>query len=147
MTCYLAQKDDVHLGVKKVGRALAEVCLQHYSQRKTNTAKLPNPIPYCADYFGHKLYMDQNETLMVYGVTHVLAIAGHSHSIAAFSTMPIKNNAKCYMRFIGMFFIVWNSRRFLRKAVPYSCFKKNRDLIKIVIKFSCKSKRKPWGRK
>ena len=96
MTCYLAQKDDVHLGVKKVGRALAEVCLQHYSQRKTNTAKLPNPIPYCADYFGHKLYMDQNEKLMVYGVTHVLAIAGHSHSIAAFSTMPIKNNAKCY---------------------------------------------------
>ena len=90
MTCYLAQKDDVHLGVKKVGRALAEVCLQHYSQRKTN------PIPYCADYFGHKLYMDQNEKLMVYGVTHVLAIAGHSHSIAAFSTMPIKNNAKCY---------------------------------------------------
>ena len=97
MTCYLAQKDDVHLFVvKKVGRALAEVCLQHDSQRKKNTAKSSNPIPYCADYFGHKLHMDQNEKLMVYWVTHVLAIAGHSRSIAAFSTMPIKNNAKFY---------------------------------------------------
>ena len=75
-----------------VGRALAEVFPQHYAQRKTNTAKLLNPIPYRADYFGQKLHMDQNERLVMYGVTYVLTIDGHSRFIAAFS-MPIKNNA------------------------------------------------------
>ena len=84
MTGYLAQKHHVHLGDKRVGRGLAEVCPQHHAQRKTNTAKLLNPIPYRADYFGHKLHINQNEKLVIYGVTHVLAIDGHSRFIATF---------------------------------------------------------------
>ena len=40
--------------------------------------------------------MDQNEKLVMYGVTHVLAIDGHSRFITAFSTMPIKSNAMIY---------------------------------------------------
>ena len=55
-----------------------------------------NPIPYRADYFGHKIHMDQNKKLVMYGVTHVLVIDGHSHFVAAFSIIPIKNNAIIY---------------------------------------------------
>ena len=90
MTGYLAQKHDVHVGNKRFGRALAKVCPQHHVQRKTNTAMFLNPIPYRADYFEHKRHMDQNEKLVMYGVTQILAIDGHSRFSATFSTMPIK---------------------------------------------------------
>ena len=40
--------------------------------------------------------MDQNKKLVMYGVTQIIAIDGHSHFIAAFLTMPIKNNAITY---------------------------------------------------
>ena len=75
ITGYLVQKHDVvHQGNKRVERVLAEVCLQHHVQRKSNTAKFLNPIPYHADYFRHKRHIDQNEKLEMYGVTHVLVI-------------------------------------------------------------------------
>lgn len=65
-------------------------------RRRQNTAKAVNPIPYRADYFGHKLHMDQNEKLQMYGVTHVVAIDGHSRFVVAYSTMPVKNNMVIY---------------------------------------------------
>ena len=40
--------------------------------------------------------MDQNKKQVLYGVTHILAIDGHSHFIAAFLTVTIKNNAITY---------------------------------------------------
>ena len=49
-----------------------------------------NPIPHRSDYFGHKLHINQNEKIVMYGVTHVVAIDGHSRFIPAGSTMPIK---------------------------------------------------------
>lgn len=45
---------------------------------------------------GHKLHMDQNEKLGMFGVTHVLAIDGYSSKIVAQSTMPTKNNLVIY---------------------------------------------------
>jgi len=45
---------------------------------------------------GHKLHLDQNEKLGMFGVTHVLAIDGFSSKIVADSTMPIKNNLVIY---------------------------------------------------
>ena len=74
ITGYLAQKYDVHLGNKRVERVLADVCWQHHVQRKSNILKILNPIPYRADCFRHKCHMDQNEKLVMYGVTHVLVI-------------------------------------------------------------------------
>ena len=47
-----------------------------------------NPTPYYAEEFGHKLHMDQNEKLAIFGVTYVLAIA----------SMPVKNNITIYDR-------------------------------------------------
>lgn len=41
---------------------------------------------------GHKLHLDQNEKLGMFGVTHVLAVDGYSNKIVSNATMPIKNN-------------------------------------------------------
>jgi hypothetical protein len=55
-----------------------------------------NPIPYYAAYYGHKLHMDQNEKLAMFGCTHVIAVDGYSSRIVAHSTMPMKNNLTIY---------------------------------------------------
>ena len=55
-----------------------------------------NPIPYFAEYFGHKLHMDQNEKLAMFKITHVLAIDGYSSKIVSFKCMPVKNNLLIY---------------------------------------------------
>ena len=47
-----------------------------------------NPVVYRANYFGEKLHFDQNEKLVMYGVTHVLAVDGYSRKIVGFVTMP-----------------------------------------------------------
>ncbi|KAI4832319.1 hypothetical protein KUCAC02_015291 [Chaenocephalus aceratus] len=45
---------------------------------------------------GHKLHIDQNEKLVMYGVTHVLAVDGFSSNIVSHSSMPVKNNLTIY---------------------------------------------------
>ncbi len=55
-----------------------------------------NPIPYTATYFGEKLHIDQNEKLIMYGVTHVCAIDGFSGKIVGFVSMAVKNNPIIY---------------------------------------------------
>ena len=62
----------------------------------TTTTIAVNPIPYRADYFGHKLHIDQNEKLVMYEVTRVAAIDGHSRFVVAGTTMPVKNNLTIY---------------------------------------------------
>ena len=55
-----------------------------------------NPVPYLALSFGHKVHMDQNEKLAMYGVTHVAARDGYSGKVVGFATMPRKNNVTIY---------------------------------------------------
>ena len=55
-----------------------------------------NPISYTAQYFGHKLHMDQNEKIGMFRCTHVLAIDGYSGKIVAWKSMPMKNNLIIY---------------------------------------------------
>lgn len=57
--------------------------------RSTRTECQTNPIIYCAEYFGHKLHIDQNKKLVMYGVTHICAIDGYSGMIVGFITTPI----------------------------------------------------------
>lgn len=45
---------------------------------------------------GHKMHMDQNEKLVMFGVTHVIAVDGYSKKIVANATMPVKNNLSIY---------------------------------------------------
>lgn len=55
-----------------------------------------NPVPYNAGYVGHKVHIDQNEKMVMFGVTHVLGIDGFSSKIVGKSTMPVKNNLTIY---------------------------------------------------
>ena len=66
------------------------------TSRSTSTARLLSPIPYTADYFGHKVRVDQNEKLVMYGVTHVCARDGYSWKVVGFITMLIKKNMEIY---------------------------------------------------
>ncbi len=79
-----------------VGQSLSRVNPVYQHARRTATAKQINPVPYHADYFGHKLHIDQNEKLVMYGVTHVCAIDGYSGKIVGFISMPVKNNVEIY---------------------------------------------------
>ena len=55
-----------------------------------------NPQPYYAEYHGHKVHMDQNEKLVMFGVVRVLAVDGYSGKIVGHSSMPMKNNITIY---------------------------------------------------
>ena len=96
MTGYVNHKFNVNVSQRRVGSALSVVSPFYHSQRQNDTARLTNPIPYRADYFGHKMHIDQNEKLVMYGCTHVVAIDGHSRFVLAGTTMPIKHNGKIY---------------------------------------------------
>ena len=81
---------------KHIGRALSVVSPLYQAKRNANTARQVNPVPYNAEYFGHKLHLDQNEKLAMYGLTEVCAVDGFSGKIVAFATMPVKNNVLIY---------------------------------------------------
>ena len=55
-----------------------------------------NPVPYHASYFGQKLHVDQNEKLVMFGVTHICARDGYSGMVVAFASMSVKNNVEIY---------------------------------------------------
>ena len=55
-----------------------------------------NPLPYVAHYFNHKLHIDQNEKVIMFGLTHILAVDGYSGKIVSLVSMPIKNCSLIY---------------------------------------------------
>lgn len=83
-------------GDRRVGKALSVVSLLYHAARCANVQRNINPLPYKADYFGHKLHIDQNEKLVMYGLTHVYASDGYSGKLVSFASMPIKNNSVIY---------------------------------------------------
>ena len=95
MTGLLASRG-LRVSQARVGESLKRINPQYHHKRSTATARLLNPIPYTADYFGHKVHVDQNEKLVMYGVTHVCARDGYSGKVVGFITMPIKNNIEIY---------------------------------------------------
>ena len=104
MKGYLAQKYRVNVSQKRVANALRSVAPHYHSRRQTDTARHVNSVPYRADYFGHKLHVDQNEKLEIYGVVHVVAIDGYSRYITFGATMPRKNNKVIYAEVYRLFF-------------------------------------------
>jgi len=86
----------IHISEKKVGSALRKICPKSQANRQRQAGRSLNPKVYNADYFGHKVHIDQNEKLVMYGVTHVVARDGYSGMIVGFTTMPIKNNLVIY---------------------------------------------------
>lgn len=80
----------------RIGAALQRVCPRGHNARRTNSVNRLNPVRYVATYFGQKLHMDQNENLIAYGVTHVVARDGYSSMIVGYVTLPVKNNVAIY---------------------------------------------------
>ena len=95
MTGFLASQG-FKVSQKRVGRSLKRVDPLHHVWRQNTTRRLLNPVPYRAAYFGEKLHIDQNEKIIMYGVTHVCAVDGFSGKIVGFISMPVKSNSVIY---------------------------------------------------
>ena len=83
-------------GDKQIGQCLASVQPYYHHRRLTKTESETNPHLYFAEYFGHKLHIDQNEKLCMFGVTHFCAIDGYSGKLVRMISMPVKNPCEIY---------------------------------------------------
>ena len=63
----------------------------NYARRQVDIARRFNPVPYNAQYFGHKLHIDLNEKLIHYGCIVVGAIDGFSGMVVSLFTIHRKN--------------------------------------------------------
>ena len=96
MKGYLSAFKGVAVSERKLKRMLPTVSPSghylrlHCSQQRTNLTL------YTARYFGHKLHLDQNEKLVHYGVTYVMARDGYSGKIVAAAMMSRKNSMIIY---------------------------------------------------
>lgn len=79
-----------------VAESLKGVAPISYERRRQSPVDRTNLVPYHASAFGHKLHLDQNEKLIMFGVTHVIAVDGYSGMIVSHLTIPIKNNRLIY---------------------------------------------------
>ena len=84
---------DIERQLKRLLPAVAPV--GHYA-RQTSSVDRSNPAVYSARYFGHKMHIDQNEKLIYFGVTYVMACDGFSGKIASGAVMLCKNNLIIY---------------------------------------------------
>ena len=81
---------------QRLRRSMRRVTPVYVEHRDRNTYRQLNPRPYFAEYFGHKVHLDQNEKLIRYGVTHVAASDGYSGKILGIVSMSIKNPIMIY---------------------------------------------------
>ncbi len=79
------------IGERRIRSSMIRVAPAYVRRRDEQSYRLLNPIPYYAQYHGHKLHIDQNEKLTRYGVTHVAASDGYSGQMMKVITMPVKN--------------------------------------------------------
>jgi hypothetical protein len=80
----------------RVGISLRRVRPGYHRIRQFGAHRQLNPIPYYSRYFGEKLHIDQNEKLVMFGLTHICAIDGFSGKIVGHVILPIKNNILIY---------------------------------------------------
>jgi len=80
----------------RVGKLLQPVNPGYHQAHRSNAHRRFNPIPYHVSYFGHRLHIDRNEKLVMYGVTHICARDGYSGKVVGFISTPIKNNLEIY---------------------------------------------------
>ena len=94
--CGLLASEGVKVAENRVGKALQQINPSYQQVRRSRANRRFNPIPYHASHFGHKLHIDQNEKLVMYGVTHICARDGFSGKVVGFVSMPVKNNVEIY---------------------------------------------------
>ena len=83
------------MNISRIGASLLRVCPSGHHARRTNFVNRLkfNPIRYSANYFGHKLHMDQKVS---FRVIHIVARDGYSGKIVGFLTLPMKNVESVY---------------------------------------------------
>ena len=86
----------VSISKRKVGNALKTICPRTQAEWCMQAERSFNPKVYKADYFGHKLLVDQNEKLVMYVLSYVVAHDGYSRMITGYITMAIKSNLTIY---------------------------------------------------
>ena len=86
----------IYVAENRIGLSLKRIEPIYHFQRATLTEFQTNPRPYTASYFGNKIHVNQNEKMVMFGVTHVLAIDGYSGRIVSAALMPIKNCVYIY---------------------------------------------------
>lgn len=84
------------VGEQRVRLALGQTTPAYMERRQQRTYRQMNPVPYYAEYFGHKMHIDQNEKLVRFGVTHVAASDGYSGKLLGIISIPVKNNLMIY---------------------------------------------------
>ena len=77
---------------RKVGNELKKICPSTKAELCVQAGRLFYPKACKAEYFEHKMHVEQNEKLVMYGVTHVVARDGYSGMITGYTTMAIKSN-------------------------------------------------------
>uniref|UniRef100_A0A1X7VSJ3 Reverse transcriptase Ty1/copia-type domain-containing protein n=1 Tax=Amphimedon queenslandica TaxID=400682 RepID=A0A1X7VSJ3_AMPQE len=82
---------EISVSEDRVGTSLRRVDPTHHVHRSRVTKRHLNPVPFHSDYFGHKLHIDQNKKLVMFGVRHICAVDGFSGKIVSFITTPVKN--------------------------------------------------------
>lgn len=93
---YIQGSKGVNVSERKLRALMPVVSRDGHSSRQTSAYERRNPSIYIAHFFGHKLHLDQNEKLVHYGVTFVMARDGFSGMIVASAVMPKKNNLIIY---------------------------------------------------
>ena len=92
----LLRAEGVNVSQRRIGRSLGRVAPGAQRGRRQQVHRHLNPIPYRARFYGDKLHLDQNEKLVMFGVTHVIAVDGFSRRIVGMITIPIKNAITIY---------------------------------------------------
>ena len=129
MTGFLLSKG-FNVSEQRVGSALRNVAPNQYEGRRSDSLDRSNPVPYHACHFGHKVHLDQNEKLVLFGVTSVIARDGYSGKIVAFGIMPVKNCIAIYdLVFRYVCIIILPVTKFIRrgKMICHFNFQKSYD--------------------
>ena len=92
----LLRSHGIEVSQSRIAGALRRVAPILYRARRIDIYRMLNPILYNASYFGQKLHLDQNEKIVMYGVTHILAVDGYSRKIVGLITLPVKNAIAIY---------------------------------------------------
>ena len=92
----LLRSEGVVVGEQNVRNSMRSVTPVYTERRQQFTYRHINPVPYYAQYHGHKIHFDQNEKLVRYGVTHVAASDGFSGKLLGIISMPVKNPITIY---------------------------------------------------
>ena len=93
---YVKAEKRVKVSDCKLRKWMPYISQQGHNSRQSEAQERRNPSIYFARYFGHKLHYDQNEKLVHYGVTYVMARDGFSGKIIGGAVMSRKNNYLVY---------------------------------------------------